>query len=653
MSVFSLATIKVFAIGNYGVDLNSACYSTSNPFRDYWGQCTWYAWGRAYEKTGIQLGYRGNAKTWTSGTVSTPRANSVAVWTGGQYGHVAFVEAYDGTNIYISEANRVPSQYSEGYINLSTGRFTYTYGGSGSYNVDLPYGYTYLGDIGNNPTSALDSVSGGTGTVRVSGWTFDRDDPTQSLSVHVYIGGSAGSPGAEGVSIPANQSRGDVDNAFHVGEFHGFDSVIPTSKTGNQDIYVYAINIGGGQNTEIGHKTVYISPDTENPTCNISYLSQVTQNSFRVCAVPNDNVGIREVRVATWTQSDQSDLIWHTASFNGSDTYFVNVNRADYSNNKNSLYFNHIYVYDYAGNYISIACNQDYKISSDTGKSVPEGEYRITTAINESRALDVANGSADSGANIQIYENFVSPKQTFILSYLNNGFYTIANSFSGLVLDVTGDTYVNNTNVMQHASNGGANQEWMIKSSGDGYYYIISRTNGLALDVTNADDRDGANVAVHTQNQAAAQKWKLRRVLKDDMVTITGWLPKGGIYQPTVKVVVDGKTLTKDVDYTVNTYTNNETLYAKVTGIGDYCDNISVEYQEKSAYLGDADGDGDIEIRDATWIQRHVADIEIPFTISKTTADIDGDGNITVMDATQNQYYLANMKNPHNIGKTL
>lgn len=158
ISVFSVATIKVFAIGNYGVNLDSACYSASNPFKGYRGQCTWYAWGRAFEKTGTQLGYRGNAKTWTSGAVSTPRANSVVVWTGGKYGHVAFVEAYDGTNIYISEANRVSLQYSEGYINLSTGRFTFTYGGTGSYNVDLPYGYIHLGgnpdptpvDIGTN-----------------------------------------------------------------------------------------------------------------------------------------------------------------------------------------------------------------------------------------------------------------------------------------------------------------------------------------------------------------------------------------------------------------------------------------------------------------------------------------------------------------------
>ena len=31
-----------------------------------YGQCTWYAWGRAYELTGIKLPCRNDAKTWYS-----------------------------------------------------------------------------------------------------------------------------------------------------------------------------------------------------------------------------------------------------------------------------------------------------------------------------------------------------------------------------------------------------------------------------------------------------------------------------------------------------------------------------------------------------------------------------------------------------------
>lgn len=69
--------------------------------------------------------------------------------------------------------------------------------------------------------------------------------------------------------------------------------------------------------------------------------------------------------------------------------------------------------------------------------------------------------------------------------------------------------------------------------------------------------------------------------------------------------------------------------------------------------LGDVDGDNNIEVRDATWIQRHVAKEGMPFVINKTTADVDDDGIVTVMDATAIQYYLANMKTSYKIGEKI
>ena len=81
--------------------------------------------------------------------------------------------------------------------------------------------------------------------------------------------------------------------------------------------------------------------------------------------------------------------------------------------------------------------------------------------------------------------------------------------------------------------------------------------------------------------------------------------------------------------------------------------SVYVTAEEKSAILGDVDFDGNVEITDATWIQRHAATIDIPFTISNKTADADGDGNITVMDATAIRYYLARIKTSFNIGKLI
>ncbi len=69
--------------------------------------------------------------------------------------------------------------------------------------------------------------------------------------------------------------------------------------------------------------------------------------------------------------------------------------------------------------------------------------------------------------------------------------------------------------------------------------------------------------------------------------------------------------------------------------------------------LGDVDGNEEVDVKDATWIQRLVAGIEIPFTVDDKYADIDGDGEVNIMDATAIQYYLIKSKNPYKIGQSI
>ena len=53
-------------------------------------------------------------------TSDKPVANSVACWNGGTYGHVAFVERYDGSEVYYSQANWDPSDtLSNGQIQIA------------------------------------------------------------------------------------------------------------------------------------------------------------------------------------------------------------------------------------------------------------------------------------------------------------------------------------------------------------------------------------------------------------------------------------------------------------------------------------------------------------------------------------------------------
>lgn len=73
-------------------------------------RCTYYAWEQVYDRLGVAMPNFGDAKNWldsaarngySTGTVAMP--NSVAVYQGGSYGHVAFVTNVNGNKMTINE----------------------------------------------------------------------------------------------------------------------------------------------------------------------------------------------------------------------------------------------------------------------------------------------------------------------------------------------------------------------------------------------------------------------------------------------------------------------------------------------------------------------------------------------------------------------
>lgn len=91
-------------------------------WKDPW-QCTWWAWGRAAQY--LQLAhnqsltalcdgvtnmgnggdYYRNLSRYFVSSKTTPKANSIISWSGGQYGHVGYVEAVDENGIWVSMAD--------------------------------------------------------------------------------------------------------------------------------------------------------------------------------------------------------------------------------------------------------------------------------------------------------------------------------------------------------------------------------------------------------------------------------------------------------------------------------------------------------------------------------------------------------------------
>ena len=71
-----------------------------------------------------------------------------------------------------------------------------------------------------------------------------------------------------------------------------------------------------------------------------------------------------------------------------------------------------------------------------------------------------------------------------------------------------------------------------------------------------------------------------------------------------------------------------------------------------SVIRGDADGDGDVTILDATAIQRHLAELPTKAYV-EAASDADEDSEVTILDATAIQRWLAGLPTNANIGKKI
>ncbi len=111
------------------------------------------------------------------------------------------------------------------------------------------------------------------------------------------------------------------------------------------------------------------------------------------------------------------------------------------------------------------------------------------------------------------------------------------------------------------------------------------------------------------------------------------------------------------VSVTAGTYKNIKELgdnTYRITKISaDTTVTITTEQSETpSGYvLGDADGSGDVDTIDATWIQRSLAGFKPSDSINEAAADVDGDGDVTAIDVTFILRYCVGVKVPYAIGE--
>ena len=148
----------------------------------------------------------------------------------------------------------------------------------------------------------------------------------------------------------------------------------------------------------------------------------------------------------------------------------------------------------------------------ESQKLLEDGVYKISTALDQEKCIDISCGSYKNEANVQIWDKDNVQQQKFQITYneqQNN--YEIKSVNSGKVLDVQSNGKEDGTNVWQYEGNGTDAQKWILQSAGNGYYYIVAVNSYLYLDVDAGNTRNGTNIQIYEGNETNSQKFKIEK----------------------------------------------------------------------------------------------------------------------------------------------
>ena len=206
-------------------------------------------------------------------------------------------------------------------------------------------------------------------------------------------------------------------------------------------------------------------------------------------------------------------------------------------------------------------------------KTVEDGTYVIASHQNGFKVLDVSGGSAQSEANIQLYDANGTNAQKFDVKWVasddeDGGYYLIVNKGSGKVVDICGGADADGTNIWQYDKNDTEAQKWEILPAGNGAYYILAKKNGKVIDVQYGSMQNGTNIWLYSQNGTKAQKFNFLKSAENVSV-------KDGVYTIVSKLddqkVLDISGGSMDSGANLQLYENNGTDAQKfiITKTGD------------------------------------------------------------------------------------
>ncbi|MBQ8077436.1 MAG: RICIN domain-containing protein, partial [Eubacterium sp.] len=413
-------------------------YAASNPYDYYakdgggnWANCTWWAWQLAYDNTGVALPKWGNAGTWYNSAPNagyscgtTPAVNSIAVKNGGGYGHVQFVTAVNGSQIYVKEGGYrgTTNGYHEGWTSTS-GIIGYIYLESTNQSGSPIGGGSQTVSDGEyhivsalNKNMGLDAENGGSENGTNICLYNNIGDSTQTFNVK-YLG-----DGFYSIVHKKSQKSLDVDNA---GTAYRTNVKLYTSY--GSDAQKWVIQTSGDGYFYIKSKCNGLCIDVDNASAtnkaNIQMYGENGTNAQKWAFIASGG-----------TQSVPDGDYHIVPALN--NNYGLDVYNCDNKDGTNVQLFNNIN-----------DSNQVFNVRYNGN-----GYYTLTHK-KTNKVLDMYNGGTYFGTNINIYSSNNTDAQRWLIKSDEKGYYYIIAKNSGLFVDVKSGEVKNGTNIWGYIGN--------------------------------------------------------------------------------------------------------------------------------------------------------------------------------------------------------
>lgn len=227
------------------------------------------------------------------------------------------------------------------------------------------------------------------------------------------------------------------------------------------------------------------------------YYSIVSEQSGKALdVVSGKTANGTNLQQYAWNKNKPKAQLWKFVDA-GNGYYYIRSktgNVIDLSN-KSAAKNSNVYMWGMTG-----TSTQQWKMTVSSYRPIEDGEYVIGNVKNSFSVM-----TAD-GKNVEIGTYNNSGNQKFKITYVSNGYYKIVLTSNGKVLDVANGSAENRANLQLYNANGTDAQLWKFVDAGNNAYYIRSKL-GTTIDLVNGNIISGTNIQMYTTTESEAQKW--------------------------------------------------------------------------------------------------------------------------------------------------